>query len=374
MKIDRVEITPVTIPHKSGEQVNAYGGRSALDNVLVAVYCDEGLVGWGETAPVPAYTGDTRESVVAVLRGCLGPLLLGRDPRSVNLLLREMDEVLWSQSYAKSAVDYALHDLAARLAGVPLVQMLGGCCQERYPLAWTLGWNDTAATVAEAEAAVEGGFQALKVKIGNPDWRLDLERVRAVRRAVGDAMPIRVDANQGYTVGAAVRIVRRMADYDLQLVEQPIARWDFAGMRHVRRATGVPLLADEAASSIPDVLNLIRDEAADIINIKPQKFGGLKRSWQVAGIAAAANREVFSSSRMCSGVGVAAAVHFYAALPNARYEGEFVDGVLMAEDDLLHEPIPVERGFVHLPQGAGTGVTVNAKRLRHYAEATYVVE
>jgi L-alanine-DL-glutamate epimerase-like enolase superfamily enzyme len=374
MKIDRIEIIPVTIPHTSGEHVNAYGGRSALHNVLVAVYCDEGLVGWGETAPVPAYTGDTQESVVAVLRGCLGPLLLGQDPRAVNALLEEMDRVLWSQSYAKSAVDYALHDLAARLADVPLVQMLGGCCRERFALAWTLGWNDTATTVAQAEAAVEAGFQALKVKIGNPDWRLDLERVRAVRDAVGDVMPIRVDANQGYTVPEAVRIVSRMASYDLQLVEQPIARWDFAGMRHVRRVTGVPLLADESASSIPDVFNLIREEAADIINIKPQKFGGLTRSWQVAGIAAAANRDVLASSRMCSGVGVAAAVHFYAALPNARYEGEFVDGVLMAEDDLLDMPIPVERGFVHLPQGAGTGVVVNTKRLRHYAETTFVVK
>ena len=132
-------------------------------------------------------------------------------------------------------------------------------------------------------------------------------------------------------------------------------------------------MADEAAFSTHDIVRIARLAAADIINIKPQKFGGLARSREVGAVAAAAGMEVFASSRMCSGIGVAAAVHFYAALPAVAYEGEFVDGVLMAEDDLLAEPIDVRDGLVRIPTGTGIGVSLDRGKLERYAASPIVL-
>jgi muconate cycloisomerase len=200
-----------------------------------------------------------------------------------------------------------------------------------------------------------------------------VERIEAVRKALGPAFPIRVDANQGYAPHRAIEVVRRMAGLDLQLVEQPVPRWDVEGLAHVRRAIPYPVMADEAAFGVPDVLRIARAGAADIINIKPQKFGGLARSREVAAVAAAAGLEIFASGRVCSGIGVAAALHFYAALPAFGFEGEFADGVLIGEDDLLVEPLSVVDGLIEVPSGPGLGVSLDRPRLERSASRPIIV-
>jgi L-alanine-DL-glutamate epimerase-like enolase superfamily enzyme len=368
MKIERIEIIPFEIPYREGLDVRTFLGRHAsLRNILLGLYADTGEVGWGETAPLPTHSGETQESILALLQYSFGPMLLGRDPRDIPLMLQEMDRLLWGQSFSKGAVDYALHDLVAKHCGIPLYQLLGGKCRERFPLGWTIGWKPLDATCAEAVEAARRGFKAVKLKVGNADWRADLERVRAVRRAVGEDVPVRVDGNQGYTPRGAVELICRMADCHLELVEQPVPRWDFEGLAFVRQRIPFPVMADESAFSTHDIVRLARLGAADIINIKPQKFGGLARSREVGAIATAAGMGVFASSRMCSGVGVAAAIHLYSALPAAAYEGEFVDGVLMAEDDLLAEPIDVRDGLVGIPPGPGIGVALQREKLERYA-------
>lgn len=374
MKIERIEIIPFEIPYKRGDVTTSLGRHTSLRNVLFGVYADTGEIGWGEAAPLPTHSGETQQSIVALLEHALGPLLLGRDPRDLQVILREMDRLLWGQQFSKSAVDYALHDLLARHLGVPLHQLFGGKCREVYPLGWTIGWKSLDATLAEAVEAVQTGFKAIKVKIGNPDWKVDIERVRQLRRTLGDDVPIRVDANQGYQPHAAVRVIRSLEPFNLQLVEQPVPRWDIDGLAHVRRSSPFPIMADEAAFSLPDVMRIAQHGAADIINIKPQKFGGLARSREAAAIASAADMAVFASSRMCSGIGVAAGVHFYVSLPPAAFEGEFVDGILMGEDDLLTEPVGVKDGFVEIPAGPGIGVTLDRGKLQRYASHLIVLQ
>jgi L-Ala-D/L-Glu epimerase len=367
MKIERIEIIPFEVPYRRGDVTTSLGRHASLRNVLLGVYADTGDVGWGEAAPLPTHSGETQESVLALLQHSLGPLLLGQDPQAIWLRLRDMDRLLYGQTFSKCAVEFALHDLVARHLDVPLYQLLGGKCRDTYPLGWTIGWKSVEATVEEAVGVARQGFKAVKLKVGNPDWSADLDRVRAVRGALGNEVPIRVDANQGYTPCDAVQVISRLEEWGLQLVEQPVPRWDIDGLAYVRRRTRSPVMADEAAFSVHDVLRLVQQGAADIINIKPQKFGGLLRSREAAAIAAAANIQVFASARMCSGIGVAAATHFYASLPVAGFEGEFVDGILMGEDDLLVEPIEVVKGFVHVPAGPGIGVSLHRGKLERYA-------
>lgn len=374
MKIQKIEILPFSIPYRRGGVTTSLGSDAAMKNVLLAVYSDEGIVGWGETAPLPTFAGESQESVVEVLKTYLAPYLINRDPRRINACIQEMDRLISGQSFAKSAVDFALHDLLAQYLEVPLYQLFGGKCRDSYPLAWTLGWKSIDETVNEAKKAVENGYKALKLKIGNPDWKLDVERVRCVREAVGNGYPIRVDANQGYSIREAIRVIRLMEPFDLQLVEQPIAGWDLTGMNYVRRLIPFPVLADESACSPHDIVQIIRHQAADIVNIKPQKIGGFIKTKQFASTATAANLELFSSSRMCSSIGVAAMSHFYAALPDAGFEGEFVDGILMAEDDLVVDPVHVSNGFVTIPDTVGGGVEISEKKLKRYVQDIITIQ
>jgi L-alanine-DL-glutamate epimerase-like enolase superfamily enzyme len=367
MKIERLEIIPFEMPYTRGDVTTSLGRHDAMRNILVGLHADTGEVGWGEAAPLPTHSGETQESMLALLQHALGPALLGRDPREISLRLQELQRVLWGQPFTKAAIDYALHDLVARHLGVPLYQLFGGRCRDRYPLGWTIGWKSVAATAEEAVTAAREGFKAIKLKIGNPDWGPDVQRVEAVRQALGEGFPVRVDANQGYAPHRAIEVVRRMARFDLQLVEQPVPRWDVEGLAHVRRSIPFPVMADEAAFSPADVLRIARADAADIINIKPQKFGGLAGSREVAALAGAAGLGVFASGRVCSGIGVAAAVHLYASLPAAGFEGEFADGVLVGADDLLVEPLVVTEGCVHVPGGPGIGVSLDRAKLERYA-------
>jgi len=373
VRIEKIEIRPFTIPYRRGGVTTSLGADMAMKNVLVTVHSDKGAVGWGETAPLPTYGGESQESVVEVLKNYLAPSLINRDPRQINACVEAMDRTVSGQSFAKSALDFALHDLLAQELGVPLYQLFGGKCRNSYPLAWTLGWKPVEETAEEAVRAVSDGYKALKLKIGNPDWRLDVERVRRVREAVGDDFPIRVDANQGYSVREAIRVIHSMEQFNLQLVEQPVASWDLTGMSHVRRHISFPVLADESACSAHDIVHIIRNQAADIVNIKPQKIGGFVKTRQFACTATAANLELFPSSRMCSSIGVAAMSHFYAALASTNLEGEFVDGILMAEDDLVVDPVQVSDGFVVIPDTNGAGVQVSEAKLRRYAQEVITV-
>ena len=369
MKIVEIEIIPFEIPYQATDVRTSLGRHVSLRNVLVNICSDTGVSGWGETAPLPAFSGESQESVVAVLQHTICPWLLGRDPCRINDIILGMDQLMWDQHFAKCAVDFALHDLLAKSLDVPLVQLLGGKIRERMPLAWTIGWKSTEKTIEEAAEAVRKGFQAIKLKVGNPDHSKDLKRLHRVRETVGNDIPIRIDANQGYNTSHAVKRLGEMELCNIQLVEQPVFRRDIAGLKRVRDALKCPIMADESVTSPADVFHLASHNAVDVINLKPQKFGGLVQTGRVAAVASAANLDVFPSSRMCSGVGVAAATHFYASLPSVDYEGEFVDGVLIAEDDLLTDPIPVADGHVTVPDGPGIGAEIDGKKIERYAKA-----
>lgn len=368
MKITGIDIIPFEIPYRQLDVTTSLGRHTSLKNVLVAIHSGDGITGWGETAPLPAFSGETQDSIVAMLSHTLAPWLLDRDPRNIHELLWDLDKLVWGQYFAKCSLDFALHDLLARWLEVPLFQILGGLVHSRLPLAWTIGWKSLQETEEQALKAVEQGYKALKIKIGQPDWRKDIARVEGVRRAVGDEIPIRVDANQGLKPHDAIRILSNLATCRLQMVEQPVSRQDIEGLRHVRRASHCPVMADESVTGPEDVMRLARAEAVDIINLKPQKFGGLVKSAKVAAVATAANLSLFPSSRMCSGIGAAAAAHFYAALPQIEFEGEFVDGVLMSENDLLAQPIEVTHGMVSIPTGHGIGVDIDTSQIKHYAK------
>jgi L-alanine-DL-glutamate epimerase-like enolase superfamily enzyme len=275
---------------------------------------------------------------------------------------------------ARAAVDVALHDLAARRLGVPLVRLLGGTAL-RVPTDVTLPAGDAAALRDAAAARVREGFRVLKVKVGRRGSAghtgagerdaaaAEVHRVREIRAAAGPDVRIRLDANQGWTPREAVRAIRGMQDagLDLELVEQPVPMADLDGLAWVSDRVDVPILADEAVYGVRDLLEVIRRRAADLVNVKLTKCGGIGPARTLLDLAAEHGVGTLVGSMMETQVGVGAAASLVAAY------GTTVVSDLDAAWWLASSPVTggprYEGAEVLLPDAPGLGVQLDLSAL-----------
>jgi len=358
MQITKVACIPVDIPYRKTFRISG-GGVDVNNNVLVMIVADDGLTGIGEATPLPAYSEETQGTVIHIIRDVLGPALIGQDPRQLDRLDDLMEATISHHPFAKGALSIALYDLVGKALGVPAYQLLGGKRHDRIGFNATVGIAPLEEMVADAVALVNQGFRDIKIKIGH-DLKDDLARLRAIRKAVGPDIAIRVDANQGYRSGDALPALRQMESIGLLWIEQPVPRWDLDGMARLARELETNILADESVFTPADVLTLARHEAADVINIKVNKYG-LGNARRMAAVAAAAGLPCMVGSMMTMGVSVAAGLHFCAA-NDFPYTSE-LDGALLLADDVLagnpYNVAPAEK-FWPVPDGAGLGVTLKS--------------
>lgn len=350
-----VGATATVIARQAPAQLNtSYADAAEIrERVIVTLTTDDGCLGLGEASPLPFFTGETVASIQVQLERYYLPRLTGRSPFELTAIMRDLD-ALPENSSAKAAIDIALHDLQGRLLGRPVVDLLGGKVRERVLLTFPIGIEPVPDAVAKAEAAVERGIGTLKLKIGR-DPAADVERVGAVRAAVGPEIKLRVDANAGYTVPAAVRLLGQLSRYDLEYVEQPVAGWDRAGLAEVRRATGLPVMADESLHTLRDAVELIGRGAADIFAIKLIKTGGLAQARHIAALAAAHRIEVVVVSPFETQIGAAAGLALALAIPNGERAHEL--RVFESQPETAVTDIWVERGEIVPSLAPGLGVT-----------------
>ncbi|HJQ47218.1 MAG TPA: mandelate racemase/muconate lactonizing enzyme family protein [Amycolatopsis sp.] len=368
MRITGIRATPVAVPYRS-EEIWAFGRRRGQISVLLEVTTDEGVSGLGEAAAYPS-----AEIVLAALRG-LEPLVLGEDPFAIERLVRRIDLVgTWHHGKATSpaiaAVEMACWDIAGKVCGQPLVNLLGGRFRDRVECFYYVARAEPGEIAEEAKRARAAGFGTCYLKVGSDDPRRDLERVAALRDGAGPGMRLRVDANEAWSPGAAVRIIREMQRYDLELVEQPVSGRNLAQMAYVRGRTDVPLLANEASWTRYDQLAVIQAGAADVLSVDNQMDGGLLNLKRGAGLCEAAGLPVVKHSLGELGVALAAAVHAIAATPNFRYANQAY-GALLADDVTAGFGGGVEayvEGCVPVPADPGLGVTLDADKVGRYAE------
>lgn len=318
-------------------------------HVIVEIGTAEGLVGLGEASPLPEFTGETAHSTLGVLRETYLDALAGRDATQMASVMADLEHLRPGNPSARAAVDLALHDLAGKILGVPTVTLLGGARRRSVRLARAVGIGPIPEIVALAERHVAAGFRTIKMKVGT-DPKQDVERVRAVRAAVGPDVRIRIDVNQGYDAATAIRVIRGLDDCALDYIEQPVPRWDHAGMAQIRRATGMGILADEAVHTPLDAIALIRAEAADLFALKFVKTGGLVRARQIAAIGEAAGVDCIVISTFETQIGAAAGLHLALSLPIGRHAHELTvfatqpemarTGIRLEEDVLLPAPAP----------------------------------
>ncbi|MEV0158118.1 dipeptide epimerase [Micromonospora sp. NPDC050686] len=343
--------------------VTALRRTTTVDTLVVEVVDDEGRSGFGEAPQVWQVTGSSVAGAQACVQDVLGPLVTGREADDLVARCGEVARAVVGNESAKAAVDVALHDLAARRLGVPLVRLLGGTAL-RVPTDVTLAAGDPAELAAAGRQRRAEGFSVLKLKVGT-DAAGDLERVRAVRAAVGPGVRIRLDANQGWTPREAVRVINGIADagLDVELVEQPVARWDLDGLAWVSDRVPVPILADESVFGVRDLVEVIRRRAADLVNVKLAKCGGLHPARTLLDLAAAHGVGTVVGSMMESQIGVGAAASLVAAHGTTAVSD--LDAAWWLAWTPVRGGLRYEEATVVLPDAPGLGIeSVSEAKLR----------
>lgn len=299
---------PLRVPFKT-----ALRTVSHVEDVIIEVITDTGNVGYGEAPPTGVITGDTCGSILGAVNEHLKKLLIGREVDDFEDLMRLLNGGILKNTSAKAALDMALYDLYGQLYSIPVYKLLGGS-RKTIVTDITISVNDPEEMARDAKAAAERGYECLKVKVG-VDPALDVARLEAVRNAVGRDVALRIDANQAWTPKEAVRILNRMQEkgLDIEFVEQPVKAADFEGMKFVTERAAVPVLADESVFSPQDALKIMQMRAADLVNIKLMKCGGIYNALKIASAAEVYGVECMIGCMLESKVSVNAAVHLACA-------------------------------------------------------------
>lgn len=283
MKITDVKIEKFYIELTEPFKV-AFAEVSHAESLLIKIETDEGVEGYGEAAPFAPVTGETPEGCLAVLK-MFRQGLVGMNPLDIEKIHNMMDGLVHGNGSAKCAVDIALHDIKGKVMGQPLYRVLGGY-QDTVQNDITIGIQAPEKMAETARKYVQDwGYRILKIKVGI-DPEEDLRALELIRQAVGPDIRLRVDANQGYTVSRAIYALEGMKKYGVEAAEQCLPDWDMEGAAYLRqKVSGIQLMLDESIHTTKDAAKACRLKAADILNIKLMKCGGLYRGAQISTLA-----------------------------------------------------------------------------------------
>jgi len=365
MKVTQVETFRVKIPSK-GDYRMARGVHDSMRSVVVRIRTDGGVIGVGEAHQgVAGYTSETLGTMDAVIREVYGPLLVGRELDAVEGLSAELAVVRRGNLFARCAVETALFDALGRARGLSIAAMLGGPVRTRLELSGSIGIDEPAVMAEKAATLVAAGYRTVKVKVGTPNIAQDLACVRAVRKAVGDAVAIRLDANAGWSYTDALTFIRGLGDLAIEYVEQPVAAEYIDAMVKLTRLGIVPILADESVHTPDDAYRVISAGAADAIKIKISKAGGYIPARKIVDVCEAAGVKLVIGQGICSSLEAAAEAHLACAYPHVCPVAEMV-GPEKLKGDLIEPGLDLRSGYLELPKGPGLGVTMSDAALARY--------
>ena len=354
MKIIEIRIGEISVPLKTPFKT-ALRTVNSVEDVIIEIHTDTGHIGYGEAPPTGVITGDTKGSIIGALRDHICKNLLGRDVENFEGLMLTLDQCIIGNTSAKAAVDMALYDLYGQLYKAPLYKLLGGY-QKEIITDITVSVNSPEEMARDSQAAVKRGFTTLKIKVGK-DSVIDLERMKAIRAAVGYDVKLRIDANQGWKAKEAVRALAKMEDAGLQIefVEQPVHAHDIEGLKYVTDHVQIPVLADESVFSPENALRILQERAADFINIKLMKTGGLHNALKICTLAEIYGVECMIGCMLEAKVSVNAAVHLAAA--KSIITKVDLDGPALCSEDPIEGGSIFNESRITLSETPGLGIT-----------------
>ena len=333
MKITKVRLGRISVPLRTPFKT-ALRTVNSVEDVIVEIHTDCGAVGYGEAPPTGAITGDTTGAIIGAVQDHIAKTIVGKDVDEFEPLLQSVQKSIVGNTSAKAAVDMALWDLYGQLYKIPVYKLMGGG-RNKITTDITISVNDPEPMVKDALIALDRGYDCLKMKVGvNPE--LDVARLAAVRSAVGKDVVIRIDANQAWQPKEAVKILNKMQEQglDIELVEQPVKAHDYEGLKYVTERSYVPVLADEAVFSPEDAMTIMKMGAADLINIKLMKCGGLYNALKIASAAEVFGVQCMIGCMLEAKISVNAAVHLCCA-KNVITKVDLDGPVLCSEDPIL---------------------------------------
>ncbi|MEV4263435.1 muconate/chloromuconate family cycloisomerase [Kribbella sp. NPDC049584] len=359
LTIDRLETVIIDVPLRRPHRF-ARVAMTAQPVLLAFVHTRDGVVGVGEGVVPggPWWGGESVESMKVTLDTYVAPLLPGRSVADIAGLWSDISDRIGANLYAKCAVEVALHDAWARSLGVPMHVLLGGLARTSVDVTWALGAEPEEVVVEEALTKLRAGHRTFKLKMGALPPDEDTRRVCAIAEKLTGTAGVRVDLNARWDFLTARTYLPRLAAAGVELVEQPVPGEQVEALAELNSLLPIPVMADESLRTPVDALRLVSLRAADIWSIKTTKLGGLRRSRDIVGIAAAAGIPCHGGTSIETGIGTAASLQLACAAPGVTWGSELF-GPLLFIEEILRTPLSYVDGALQLPDGPGLGVELN---------------
>ena len=376
MKIIKVELIPIDIPRKKVLTLAHYGNLGQggqFEFVLVRIHTDEGVTGVGEAPPLPPLSPESQPVIIDVQKKWLAPSLLGVDPFEIEAIWKRMDFIAPTYSMAKAAIDMALWDIMGKTMGMPVHRLLGGSKPEKIQNVGLIGIDKPEVVYDIAQKFVENGYNGIRLKIAPGR---DIDCVESVRDAIGENIDLRVDCNQGYIVSEAVKMIRQIETYDIELVEQPTVWWDFNGLAKVAAAVDTPIMPHESMYLLSDVKNLIDLGAIGVLGLKTYRpWGGITGARRLLEMARVLNIPCMFHDDIELSVSLAAATQIISAYRNViTHKCELSGYPEWMSDDVTTESVRFENGYVIVPDGDGLGVELDDDKIKKHSKGVIIIE
>jgi L-alanine-DL-glutamate epimerase-like enolase superfamily enzyme len=352
--ITQVELYKLFVPLKE-PFVISLGPIPNAENVVVILRTNIGITGFGECSPFMSINGESMDTCFVVGQ-YFARLCKGKNALDIKQRIEAMDRLIYGNHSIKSAFDMALYDIASQNAGLPLYQFLGGNNAKTIITDYTVSIGEPAQMAADAVKIKNEGYPAIKIKLGR-NGATDVERIKAIRNAVGDDIPLRIDANQGWSVPEAIETLNALSKFGIQHCEEPIPRWAFMHLPEVKKKSPIPIMSDESCGDDHDAERLINLQACDYLNIKLGKSGGIFKALKMVALAEKAGMHLQVGAFMESRLAMTAFAHF--SLCSPMIEHFDFDTCLMFSDDPVTGGIIYERnGVVKITETPGLGASI----------------
>ena len=331
------------------------GRLDYADNVVVKITTANDIVGFGECSPFRSIHGETAETCLAIGK-IISDVFIGKNALFIEELVVLMDKIIFGNTSIKSAFDIALYDIASQNSGLPLYEFLGGKNNKEIQTDYTVSFDKAEKMAADARKILDAGFPVIKVKLGGTAAD-DIQRMKLIREAVGNVVPIRIDANQGWSKEEAIFILNELSAMNIQHCEEPILKHNFLDLPDIKAVSKIPIMADESCCDHLDAARLIKIKACDLFNIKLGKSGGILKALKILKLAEENDIDIQIGGFLESRLGFTASAHL--ALCSIRVKYFDFDTPLMFEEDPIRGGIQYgEAGRIILPSGTGLGAFI----------------
>jgi L-Ala-D/L-Glu epimerase len=364
MKITKVEAIPFNIPY--GKTLKWATGRAdAADHVLIIIHTNEEIKGYAEAIPRPTIYGESQLSIVTAVKNWFEPILLNKNPYSLHSIQTEMRKYPGNNT-AKGAIDMALVDIQASMVSQPLCRFLGGE-QTSIPLTWMVNLDTPEKMIEQVIDKYEQGYKSFKVK-GGIDSVQDVELVKNIRNTLGENIFLYLDANQGYSLSTAGKVIRELSEFGVSLIEEPLPKdvsvRRFSKNRFVSAVPNVCILGDESVFSANDVLRELNSDTIDLVSLKPARTG-VSESKEIMTLVNLFGVDALIGTQGETAIGTMLSAHIALGLNVVNYPAE-LSFFTIFKDSLVTEQPNVINGELHLNESIGSGIEIDEDRLAFY--------